>query len=208
MLRYWTVWLSPNAERVELALAYKGLEAERIQVPYEERTEVEAVSGQSRVPVLDHDGRVIADSEAILRYLEQEFPDPPLWPSEPRAHAEAEVFVEWFNQIWKRPFNEIYWQLTAEDGPDEEAVQAWGQRMIAYLDVFESLLTDRDHLLGDSFGIADVLAYPFLKFPAIWVEGDPYLHHEILRDWQPLAGKPRLEAWIHRVNDRRAVTAV
>ena len=208
MLRYWTVWLSPNAERVELALAHKGLEAERIEVPYEERTEVEAVSGQSRVPVLDHDGRVITDSEAILRYLEQEFPDPGLWPRGEREHAEAEIFVEWFNQVWKRPFNEIYWQLTAEGGPDEQALESWGQRMIDYLDVFEALLTDRDYLLGDSFGIADVLAYPFLKFPAIWVENDPYLHHEILRDRQPLAGKPRLEAWIRRVHDRRGVATV
>jgi glutathione S-transferase len=208
MLRYWTVWLSPNAERVALALAYKGVAAQPIEVPYDDRTDVEAVSGQTRVPVLEHDGTVIADSEAILRYLEHAFPDPPLWPDEARRRAEAEIFIEWFNQVWKRPFNEIYWQLTAEEGPDEKAVDSWGRRMIEYLDVFESLLTRREYLLGDSFGIADVLAFPFLKFPAIWVENDPYLHHEILRDRQPLAGKPRLEAWIHRVNDRRGVAAV
>lgn len=202
MLRYWTVWLSPNAERVALALAYKGLDAEKIVVPYEERGEVEALSGQTRVPVLEHDGRVVTDSEQILRYLERAFPDPPLWPQPARAKANADIFVEWFNQVWKRPFNEIYWQLTAEDGPSGEVVESWGRRMIDYLGIFESLLADREYLLENTFGIADVVAFPFLKFGAIWVDGDPYLHHEILREWQPVDEQPRLKAWLHRVDQR------
>jgi glutathione S-transferase len=198
-LRYWTVWLSPNGERISLALGYKGLDAVRVEVPYDDRTEVERVSGQPHVPVLEHGSEIVSDSEVILRYLERVFPEPPLWPTDSRGHAGAEIFVNWFNQVWKRPFNEIYWQLTAESGPDHVLVESWGKKMTADLDIFEGLLTDREYLLG-GFGIADVLAFPFLKFAAIWVEDDPYLYHEILRDWQPLADKPRVEAWLHRVD--------
>ncbi len=71
MMRLWAVPYSTNVERVSLALAHKGLEAERAEVPYEDRTRIRELSGQELVPVLEHDGRVIADSPVILRYLEE-----------------------------------------------------------------------------------------------------------------------------------------
>ena len=53
--------------------------------------------------------------------------------------------------------------------------------MTTALDRFEALLDGRDHLLGE-FGIADVTAFPFLKYLTVWDDGDPHLFHELLRD--------------------------
>src|SRR5262249_19992994 len=45
--------------------------------------------------VLEHDGRVLTDSSAILRYLEERFPDPPLLPEEPAARAYCDLVEDW-----------------------------------------------------------------------------------------------------------------
>ena len=67
--------------------------------------------------------------------------------------------------------------------------------------MFESLLTGRDYLFGDDLTVADVTAFPFLKYAAVWDEGDEHRFHEIVRDAMRLDGRyPRFEAWIHRMN--------
>jgi glutathione S-transferase len=192
MIRVWRVPFSTNVERVSLARAHKGLDAEWVEVQYDDRTEIRRVSGQELVPVLEHDGRVIADSPVILRYLDELQPDPPLWPREPARRAEVDVFVDWFNRLWKRPPNLI------ADGKGDAA--KYGPRITESLDLFESLLDGRDFLFGDELGVADVIAYPFLKYAVIWEDGDEHEFHRILQHWLPIDGHPRVEAWIHRVN--------
>ncbi len=191
-MRVYRIPFSTNVERVALGLGHKRLDVEWIDVPSEDRSEVARVSGQDLVPVLDDDGRIVPDSEAILRYLEERHPERPLWPSEPARRAEADVFVDWFNRLWKRAPNLI----AAGRDPAK-----YGPRITASLDLFESLLDGRDHLLGE-FGIADVIAFPFVKYAVDTNDEDDEPFHEILREWQPIDGRPLVEAWIRRVDER------
>src|SRR5436305_12869859 len=108
MIRLWEIPFSTNVERVTLAAAYKGIELEHVPVPEDDRSAVEAVSGQPLVPVIEHDGRVVTDSTAILRYLDELVPEPPLFPRETARRAELDVFLDWFNRVWKRPPNAIH----------------------------------------------------------------------------------------------------
>jgi glutathione S-transferase len=62
--------------RSRLALHHKGLTFAVHPVSVSDKAVI-AFSGQDKVPILTHDGRVIADSWAIALYLEQEFPDRP-----------------------------------------------------------------------------------------------------------------------------------
>ena len=200
-MRVYSTPYSTNVERVALAAGYKGLEVEWVQVPYEDRAEVERVSGQPLVPVLVDGDLVLPDSPAILRHLDELVPEPPLWPRAPARRAEADVFVDWFNHVWKRPPNLMAVELEKPE-PDLARVDQLGRRVTAALDRFEALLDGRDHLLGDEFGIADVIAFPFLKYMTVWEDGDTHLFHELLRDWQRPGRHPRLEAWIGRVDAR------
>lgn len=200
-MRVYSTPYSTNVERVALAAAFKGLEVEWVQVPYDDRSEVERVSGQALVPVLVDGDLVLPDSPAILRHLDELVPDPPLWPREPARRAEADVFVDWFNHVWKRPPNLMAVELQQPE-PDLARVDELGGRVTAALDRFEALLDGRDHLLGDEFGVADVVAFPFLKYMTVWEDGDTHLFHELLRDWQRPGRHPRLEAWIARVDAR------
>jgi glutathione S-transferase len=201
MIRVYSTPYSTNCERVALAAAFKGVPVEWVEVPYDDRGMVETVSGQRLVPVLVQDALVLPDSPAILRWLEERYPEPPLWPREPRRRAEADVFVDWFNHVWKRAPNVLSEEVT-KPAPDLVRVEELGRRVTWALDRFEALLDGRDYLLAETFGIADVVAFPFLKYMTVWEEGDPHRYHELLREWQPRGGHPRVEAWIARVNEQ------
>jgi glutathione S-transferase len=198
-LRIVSTPFSTNCERVALALAFKGLDVEWVEVLYDDRRVVEELSGQSLVPVLLDGATSLPDSPAILRYLEGRWPEPPLYPREPARRAEVETFLDWFNHVWKRAPNLLYAEVTGP-APDAARVEELGERITAALDRFEALLDDRDFLMGDVFGVADVTAFPFLKYMTVWDEGDPHLFHELLRDRQRPGAHPRVEAWIARID--------
>ena len=201
MIRLYRARFSTNVERVALALAYKGLEAESVWVEYSDRSEVERVSGQGLVPVLDYDGQVVVDSMEIVRFLEERHPSPTLFPGAPERRAELLVFVDWFNRVWKRPPNEIEAEMM-KPNLDRRRLNELGGLMRAYLDLFEDMLAGREYLMGREFGAADVCAFPFLKYAAIHDPADDELFHRVLRDYQRDRHRPRLEAWIRRVDKR------
>ena len=194
---------STNAERVALALAHKGLEAESVWVDEDDRAPVRKISGQPLVPVLVDGDEVVADSTRILEHLEARFPQRPLYPEDTAPRAEMEVFVDWFNRVWKVPPNAIAAEM-AKAKPNQKRIDEWSAEMDGWLDLFERLLEDRGHLFGEDFSAADCIAFPFLKYAALPLEdGDEGVFHQVLRDRQPLDGThPRLERWIHRVDAR------
>jgi len=196
---YRAAW-STNCERVGIALAYKGIDTQSILIEYANRGPVEVVSGQGLVPVIEDAGEVVNDSVAIMRHLDQRQPDPPLFPAQPARRAELDVFIEWFERAYKAPPNAIEEELERPQ-PDQELVDRFSVEMRARLDLFERLLDGRDHLFGE-FGVADCLAYPFLKYAAGRDPADSELFHVVLDEHQPLGDDhPNLSAWIERVGE-------
>jgi glutathione S-transferase len=185
MRLYRAAW-STNCERVTIALAHKRLEAEDVWIDYDDRSLVERVSGQGLVPVLEDGGVAVADSQRILRHLETVRPDPPLFGDD----AQLDVFLEWFDGVWKGPPNAI-----ADAGPDP----ALSERLRGWLGLFERMLAGRDFLFG-AFGAADCVAYPFLKYAAGRDPADDDPFHVVL-ERELAAGHelPGLKAWIARV---------
>lgn len=200
MLSVYRIPFSTNVERVALALAHKGIAVEWLDVDPDDRSELVRVSGQEFVPVLVDGDVVLPDSTAILEQLEERFPEPPLYPADPARRAELRVFVDWFNTVWKRPPNLIVFEESKAE-PDATRIAALTKRITDALPVFEALLTGRDFLFGDRLTAADVVAFPFLKYAAIWEEGDEHRFHEVLRDAMPLGDRfPLLESWIRRID--------
>lgn len=201
MLKLYRAKWSTNVERVTLALGHKGLQAEDVWIEYSDRSLVEEVSGQPLVPVLVVSDEVVHDSPRILRRLEELYPEPPLFPSDPTRRAEMEIFIEWFNGVWKRPPNEIE-RILGSPETDPEQIAELAGLMDQWLDFFESMLDGRLFLFGDEFSAADCIAYPFLKY-AVWrAPADSELFHEILDRYQSADDRPRLRAWIERVGSR------
>lgn len=200
MLRVYRIPFSTNVERVALAAGHKGIELEWIDVDPADRSPVERVSGQSLVPVLVDGDEVVTDSPRIVERLEARVPEPPLYPADPARRAEVELFVDWFNRLWKRPPNLMAVELERPQ-PDDAVVRELSAQMRTALDRFEALLTGRDYLFG-AFGVADCIAFPFLKYAVLGLPaGDEELFHRILVEHQPLGdGYPHLKAWVRRVD--------
>jgi glutathione S-transferase len=189
-LRVHRIPFSTNVERVALATGLKGLRVEWVDHDPGDRGPVRALSGQDLFPVAElPDGQVLHDSPVILRALEALAPDPPLWHADPAVAAVADVFMEWFNGVWKGPPNRI------ADGAEQAGDREW---LAASRDVFERLLTARRYLLGDRPGIADVLAYPFLRYGRGVAPGDSDPFHAVLAAHLDPAGHPGLAAWLDR----------
>jgi glutathione S-transferase len=199
LLRLYRIPFSTNVERVALALGHKGLAAEWVDVDPADRSEVKRVSGQPLVPVLVADGEVVADSTRILRWIEERHPEPRLWPAEENRRAELDVFLDWFERVWKFPPNAIEAERARAE-PDVERLSLLAAGLSSSRDLFERMLSNRDYVLGE-FSAADCAAFPFLKYGLIYDETDDEEFHLILREHLELGGGyPRLEAWIRRVD--------
>ena len=202
-LTIWRIPYSTNVERVALALGHHRLTATWIDVDPADRSAVVQVSGQDLVPVLRAgDDEVIADSPAILAWIDAHGHGPPLYPADPARRTETLIAIEWFNRVWKGPPNAITAQLES-DAPDEVAIagdSAWMRGSLAW---FERLLTGRRFLLSDTVGALDICAYPFLKYGTATVsEDDPDRFHVVLAEHLGLGGDfPLLRAWIDRMAD-------
>ena len=83
LVRYANNVAAPNARRVRMFLAEKGIEIERVEVAFDkgdnQTPEFLALNSLGKVPVLQlDDGRALTESMSICRYLEEEHSNPPL----------------------------------------------------------------------------------------------------------------------------------
>jgi glutathione S-transferase len=166
---------------VSLAAGLKGIALEHVVVPDDDRSQVSAASGQDLVPVIEHEGRVIHDSMAILAYLDELEPDPPLH----LGRSDVVIFCDWFNRVWKVAPNQIAEKGNA--GP-------WAADMRQHLGWLDRYFGGREELTA-----ADVVAFPFLKYAAGRDPADDETFHVVLDEHQTTDGHPGLAAWIERV---------
>jgi glutathione S-transferase len=187
---------STNVERIALACGIKGVEVEWVDHDPADRSGLIEVSGQPLTPVAEFGDEVVSDSPLILERLEREHPEPPLYPREPAARARAELFVEWFNGVWKVAPNAL-----AEDEPPQPTEAAALTAIVdRHTDLFEALLAEGPYLLGAELTVADVVAFPFLRYARD--EADPAdtdEFHHVLHERLSAGEHPALDAWVERI---------
>ena len=89
----------PFCARVRIALAEKGIEYETVEIDLRDRPPwIYELNPSGKVPVLD-DGFVLPESEVIVEYLEDRYPEPALLPDDPRGRAEARLLVHRFDEL-------------------------------------------------------------------------------------------------------------
>jgi glutathione S-transferase len=188
-VRVWRIPYSTNVERVAIAAGVAGVAVEWVDVSAYDREPVKALSGQGRVPVAELDGEIVVGSLEIVSRIA-----PGLWPPEKRRRAQVDVFLDWFERVWMHPLGVLFTQ-----SDDNERCQRAGARLDRSLDRFEALLDGSDHLFG-GLTVADIAAYPFLKYASDdELPDDDYEIHRLMRRYQSLDGRPRVAAWLGRV---------
>lgn len=89
---------SPYCAKARICLTLKGVSFRRLTLTLRGLRRLRTLNPLGRVPVLEHDGRVIADSTAIAHYLEERFPEPSLLPPDPASRAYCALVEDWADE--------------------------------------------------------------------------------------------------------------
>lgn len=99
MMKLYQFEISPFCDKVRRALRYKGLPFEVEEVPLTQAPiRLRRLNPAGKVPVLEHDGRLVTDSSDIVLYLEDRFAEPPLLPDDPEQRARCHVLEDWADE--------------------------------------------------------------------------------------------------------------
>ncbi len=156
MLRFHELSPSPNNIKVRLALQFKGIEFEVEPVDRADRSRLIAISGQELSPVIEDRGIVLHDSEAILHYLDANYPETRrLYPATREGRKECDAFNEILLRRMARPWLPVFFRaLGIRASMDEGAPE----RVRESLKWLESELGDRASFGGETAPVMDLRA--------------------------------------------------
>jgi len=167
-IRLYSYWRSSAAYRVRIALNLKGLPYETIPVSLapgvsEHRADAyRAINLQMLVPYLQDGQLGIAQSMAILEYLEETYPDSPLLPEDEPLRSGVRAFCNLI-ACDIHPLNNLRVQqyIKNELGADKKASEDWYVHWVHEgFGALEELAGDGDYVFGNSPTLADVLLVP------------------------------------------------
>lgn len=152
------------------------------------------------VPVLVDAAGVLTESSAILKHL-ADMVGSPTYPTDPRARAEVNAAMDWFNTGFYRDFGygyvypQVLPQYALPEGPPQAALLAKGrERTGRWLEILDRrMLGARDFVAGRQPTLADYLGAGFVSL-GDWIGFD-------------LAPWPAVQAWIARMRERPACRA-
>lgn len=159
-------WRSGAAWRARIALALKGLDYDQLGVDLRvgaQRSEAfVTLNPQGMVPALEVDGAVLTQSPAILEWLEETHPQPPLLPAGPLARARVRAMAALIG-CDIHPLNNLRVGKALREtfDADQAAVDAWAARWIAPGFAALETMVARDGA-GWCFGAAPTLADCYL----------------------------------------------
>jgi maleylpyruvate isomerase len=161
-------WRSSAAYRVRIALALKGVEFRQVAHDLREGEQRDPdylrLAPHGLVPALEVDGAVLIESQAIIEWIEQRWPEPPLLPSNPTDAAYVRAMVALI-ACDIHPLNNLRVAnaLRSEFGASGEQIKAWMARWIGEgFRALELLIAERGgmYAFGDSPTLADCFVVP------------------------------------------------
>ena len=185
MLKIWGRLSSVNVQKVvwcadELGLAYERVDCGG-KYGINDTPEYLAKNPNGLVPVIEEEGFVLYESNAIVRYLAGRDAAGSLWPGDLRNRADVDRWMEWQSTAFTPAMGPAFWQLvrTAPEKRDAVAIQASCAKSEKLAAILDAHLAQRRYVTGETFTAADIVlgcaAHRWLNLP---VERTPRAHLE------------------------------
>ena len=189
---------SPFLRSVEITLHEKGFDYQLQAIAPGEHKQPEYLARHpfGRIPAFEHDGFRLYETQAIIRYLDETFPNPPLTPGNPAGRARMNQVIGiiecYFFPKAAAPiaFNRIIGPKLLGLPTDEAAIadaMPMARTCFAELD---RLLGDQSYLTGENVSLADIMLGAQLDLLSDTPEGTE------------LISGTRLVAWLERMRSR------
>jgi glutathione S-transferase len=163
MLRIWGRITSINVQKVvwtadEIGLAYERIDAGGafgvVATP-----EYRRMNPNGLVPVIEDNGFVLWESNAIVRYLAARYAPGVLWPDDLKRRADADRWMDWGITTLIPAMRDAFWHLVRTPAAERDAraiesSRVAGEKAVALL---ESHLAGKDYVAGEAFSPADIV---------------------------------------------------
>ncbi len=157
-----------------------------------------------RMPAFEHDGFALYETQAIVRYLDETFPEPSLIPSDARRRARMNQImgiIDWYAfQSWGVKIARQRLIVPRMGGtPDEAVIESALPEARLCVQEFDRLMGENGgpYLTGETLSLADFVLTPFYAYLAMTPEGE-----------QMLEPRERLKGWWERMAARDSVKKV
>ena len=193
--------MSPYVWSVRLTLAEKGVAHDLVSVGIDEfKSEAHLARHPfGKIPAFEHDGFVLYETQAIMRYVDEAFPSAPLQPIEVQPFARMnQIMGVVDNYLTPCLLADVIFQRMVAPllgrATDETAVGAALPRVRHCLGEIARLAGDQEFLAGDTVTLADLMTIPQISYFKKFPEGTAQL-----------AELPALAAWVNRMEVRQSV---
>lgn len=207
--------LSPFVRKVLVYGAEKGIELELKPTGLgSDEAEFREASPFGKIPGFRDGNFTLADSTAIVTYLEAIQPEPELVPTEPKARARTIWFDEFADTILfgcgsKMFFNRIVApRFLGRAGDLDQAETAEREELPPILDYLERTIPDSGWLVEDRLTLADIsVASPFANFRHLGIDVDATHRPKLAAFVDNILSRPSFSGWLERETAFLARTA-
>lgn len=175
MIKLWGRLSSINVQKVVWALEELGLPFERVDAGgafgINDTPEYRRLNPNGLVPTIEHDGFVLWESNAIVRYLCESFGSGGLWPTDPRLRASADRWMDWHATALMPAMRDAFVQLVRmpAEQRDADLVARSAAQTEQNVGILDDHLADHPYVAGDAFTMGDIAigasAHRWLNLP-------------------------------------------
>ena len=153
--------------KIKIALREKGIAFEEEYVALTSTSKKLALSPARKIPFLDVDGSIIAESQVIAEYLEDAYPDPALFPSAPLARAHCRELIEVLELYLELPARTLYLEAFFGGKVSHDVKDAAARELQRGAKALATLAKFSPYIAGERFTHADCAASVHLPLISI-----------------------------------------